>query len=145
MFVLGFGKWKYETTGPQILTTPKIKPLTRDPILRTSFDIKNPETLNSILGTFFGGGGAQIREIQPTVPWKFSAAHGRRKGIKNPLTRDPRLATPFDIKNPETLNSRLGTFFGGGGGIRTHGALSNTTVFKTAALNRSATPPNCTN
>ena len=30
---------------------------------------------------------------------------------------------------------------GGGGGIRTHGGLSPTSVFKTGALNRSATPP----
>jgi hypothetical protein len=30
---------------------------------------------------------------------------------------------------------------GGGGGIRTHGTVSRTAVFKTAALNRSATPP----
>jgi hypothetical protein len=30
---------------------------------------------------------------------------------------------------------------GGGGGIRTHGTVSRTPVFKTGALNRSATPP----
>ncbi len=30
---------------------------------------------------------------------------------------------------------------GGGGGIRTHGRVTPTTVFKTAAFNRSATPP----
>ena len=30
---------------------------------------------------------------------------------------------------------------GGGGGIRTHGGLSPTSVFKTGAFNRSATPP----
>ncbi len=30
---------------------------------------------------------------------------------------------------------------GGGGGIRTHEALSGLTVFKTAAFNHSATPP----
>ncbi len=30
---------------------------------------------------------------------------------------------------------------GGGGGIRTHGGLSPTPVFKTGALNHSATPP----
>lgn len=33
---------------------------------------------------------------------------------------------------------------GGGGGIRTHGTLARTTVFKTAPINRSGTPPsNC--
>ncbi len=30
---------------------------------------------------------------------------------------------------------------GGGGEIRTHGRVTPTAVFKTAALNRSATPP----
>jgi hypothetical protein len=30
---------------------------------------------------------------------------------------------------------------GGGGEIRTHGRIASTTVFKTAAFNRSATPP----
>ena len=29
----------------------------------------------------------------------------------------------------------------GGGGIRTHGALADTLVFKTRALNHSTTPP----
>ena len=32
-------------------------------------------------------------------------------------------------------------FNGGGGEIRTHGRVSPTTVFKTVAFNRSATPP----
>jgi hypothetical protein len=30
---------------------------------------------------------------------------------------------------------------GGGGEIRTHGRVTPTTIFKTVALNRSATPP----
>src|ERR1700722_7664997 len=33
------------------------------------------------------------------------------------------------------------TFFGGGGGIRTPGAVSRTTVFKTVAIDHSAPPP----
>ena len=32
-------------------------------------------------------------------------------------------------------------FYGGGGGIRTHGTRERTTVFKTAPINRSGTPP----
>jgi hypothetical protein len=35
--------------------------------------------------------------------------------------------------------------FGGGGGIRTHGDLSATPVFKTGAFNHSATPPRVIN
>ena len=36
----------------------------------------------------------------------------------------------------------LTTFKNGGGGIRNHGALADTLVFKTRALNHSTTPPN---
>lgn len=35
----------------------------------------------------------------------------------------------------------LGLFKLGGGGIRTHGTRERTTVFKTAPINRSGTPP----
>ena len=35
----------------------------------------------------------------------------------------------------------LGLISDGGGGIRTHGALADTLVFKTRALNHSTTPP----
>ena len=35
----------------------------------------------------------------------------------------------------------LGFLNGGGGGIRTHGTLARSTVFKTAPINRSGTPP----
>ncbi len=35
----------------------------------------------------------------------------------------------------------LGKINGGGGGIRTHGTLSRTPVFKTGAFDHSATPP----
>ena len=45
----------------------------------------------------------------------------------------------FNIK--VNLNNDLGYFYGGGGGIRTHGRLSPTSVFKTGAFNHSATPP----
>ena len=39
----------------------------------------------------------------------------------------------------------LGFLNGGGGGIRTHGTLARTTVFKTAPINRSGTPPKMLN
>ena len=50
-----------------------------------------------------------------------------------------------DIGNPCSLKGLLYINFikvyGGGGGIRTHGRLSPTSVFKTGAFNHSATPP----
>ena len=48
----------------------------------------------------------------------------------------------YNIKSPKPL--WFGLLNGGGGGIRTHGTLARTTVFKTAPINRSGTPPsNC--
>ena len=46
------------------------------------------------------------------------------------------------IKSKRAPN-KLGTLFDkkGGGGIRTHGTFDRTTVFKTAPINRSGTPP----
>ena len=54
----------------------------------------------------------------------------------------------YPIKTPPTNALKKEPFRtllnGGGGGIRTHGTLARTTVFKTAPINRSGTPPsNC--
>ena len=43
-----------------------------------------------------------------------------------------------DIKPLRFFQARLG---GGGGGIRTHGTFTRTTVFETAPFDRSGTPP----
>ena len=52
-----------------------------------------------------------------------------------PLAGDLRNAIdPASRQNSEVL-------YHGGGGIRTHGTVSRTPVFKTGAFNRSATPP----
>ena len=40
-----------------------------------------------------------------------------------------------------SVSQTLSSIFGGGGGIRTHGTRKGSTVFKTASLNRSDTPP----
>lgn len=52
------------------------------------------------------------------------------------------------LRNGQRVNIRkalnlcgLGFLNGGGGGIRTHGTLARSTVFKTAPINRSGTPP----
>ena len=41
----------------------------------------------------------------------------------------------------EYKRTYLKSLMNGGGGIRTHGALADTLVFKTRALNHSTTPP----
>ncbi len=43
-----------------------------------------------------------------------------------------------DIKPLRFFQAR---FFGGGGGIRTHGTFARTTVFETAPFDHSGTPP----
>ncbi len=48
--------------------------------------------------------------------------------------------TCYIIRKALNLNG-LGFLNGGGGGIRTHGTRERTTVFKTAPINRSGTPP----
>ena len=50
-----------------------------------------------------------------------------------------RFTEDADHRDPARAGGGLGD--GGWGGIRTHGALARTAVFKTAALNHSATHP----
>ena len=56
----------------------------------------------------------------------------------------PEKIQPCVGSHPTKKATLLGGLNGGGGGIRTHGTLARTTVFKTAPINRSGTPPsNC--
>ena len=50
-----------------------------------------------------------------------------------------RMDSTRNKKSPNLYGS--GFLNGGGGGIRTHGTRERTTVFKTAPINRSGTPP----
>ena len=92
-----------------------------------------------------------------------AAAHRSNRGTARPRMRTPSAAV--SRKRSIRLESRVGagtcaarpsgaqsraligrwmsreSQIGGGGGIRTHGTVSRTAVFKTAALNHSATPP----
>src|SRR5712692_317347 len=62
-----------------------------------------------------------------------------RLGRRTPLTKEPvkLRSSSSRLQRKRSLLNR----HGGGGGIRTPEALSSLTVFKTAAFNRSATPP----
>ena len=44
-----------------------------------------------------------------------------------------------------TIDTIRDDYLDGGGGIRTHGTLADTLVFKTRALNHSTTPPGVNN
>ena len=58
-------------------------------------------------------------------------------------SEDDKKRTGYIIRKALNLNGS-GFLNGGGGGIRTHGTLARSTVFKTAPINRSGTPPsNC--
>ncbi len=52
--------------------------------------------------------------------------------------KDSAISTPRNIKKSFYINELSA---GGGGGIRTHGALARTTVFETAPFDHSGTPP----
>src|SRR5205823_10520446 len=80
--------------------------------------------------------------------------HGRHGDRLDPA-RGPQVAGPrapaVGVKlgvTPSSRGTRRGStpskksrVYGGGGGIRTHGSLAASAVFKTAAFDRSATPP----
>ncbi len=58
---------------------------------------------------------------------------------KNCLDSNFSYLTHITVKNKYIIS--CANLSGGGGGIRTHGTVSCTPVFKTGALNRSTTPP----
>jgi hypothetical protein len=66
-------------------------------------------------------------ETSPREPCRFPRYATGRSGATLSVAGQKKRARSTDIC--------------GGGGIRTHGSLSTTPVFKTGALNRSATPP----
>src|SRR6266545_4759290 len=70
--------------------------------------------------------------FQASLPWGRNGAHPYQRTIRRRYDTYSQtgcgLSTAFDLS-------------GGGGGIRTHEGLATPAVFKTAAFNRSATPP----
>ena len=77
-----------------------------------------------------------LRSIRTQIRYaQLTKIHFRPKRTKNTSEQNGQKNTPCQQKSPfRDLN-------GGGGGIRTHGTLARTTVFKTAPINRSGTPP----
>ena len=77
------------------------------------------------------------------------ASAGTRDSLrqKEPLADEPGSGQPFLVgswpfaENPGSGHAFLVGKRGGGGGIRTPETLTGLTVFKTAGLNRSPTPP----
>ena len=74
---------------------------------------------------------------------KMSSTSQKNSPDENKLCWKPkrclRRLRPTKQQKPSLI--KLGLFIGGEGEIRTHGGVAPSTVFKTAALNRSATSP----
>jgi len=81
---------------------------------------------------------AWVKERQEALDEAVSIANGYHhpeRAVYKSRTKSTRR------RKPSQKPYKTGYFDGGGGGIRTHETLSGLTVFKTAAFNRSATPP----
>ena len=103
----------------------------------------------SVIDTYCGGG--EIRSLLWifcfVITHKISHAldpHSSPRTIVRLRVDSVRISLLLQNKSPNVFT--LGSLFGcGGGEIRTHGAVSHTTVFKTVAFNHSATPPYISN
>ncbi len=101
--------------------------------------------------------GLPLKSIADPDAWKLFTEPAQSSGPENTgperllsglLARGPVLSpSRITLENngkirsqPDRENAFVGAS-GGGGGIRTHGRLPSTSVFKTGALNHSATPP----
>ncbi len=73
-------------------------------------------------------------------------AQAQRQPARHPIRRRP-APRPADCREPHGQFESRSVFLlyqrlaGGGGGIRTHGTLTRTTVFETAPFDHSGTPP----
>src|ERR1700689_3042272 len=91
----------------------------------------------------------QCRAALARVGW---VGEMRARPLRSPTTcRDrgpdgasPVLAGAFRIRGRRAPSTLALTIGGGGEGIRTPGSLARTAVFKTAAIDHSATPPGAT-
>ena len=99
---------------------------------------------------FLNGGGGGIRSCSLAFNGNYvfwhrdyitCQKHSSFSSLAQPTWR---LAFHPHSSKIKTDQTNVCPFLLGGGGIRTHGTLARTTVFKTAPINRSGTPPsNC--
>ena len=75
-----------------------------------------------------------VRWLKGSVRLRLAEA----AGIRAEQTEPGEVCDSLESHSLETPRQGRG---GGGSGIRTHGTVSRTAVFKTAAINRSAIPP----
>ena len=87
------------------------------------------------------------RSLPPNLPPTADFCGLTPTDIERVLDRPVASRWPHQTRTPENdrqkraINTYLSYSYGGRGGIRTHGGLTPTAVFKTAALNHSATRP----
>ena len=79
----------------------------------------------------------QVRGALPRHRWSDLMLDAPLRGFEAAAgpANQGRARDAVELERTESLD------FGGGGGIRTHGGVAPSLVFKTSALNRSATPP----
>ena len=95
---------------------------------------------------FSRAGRREVDELLVEIASPAKKRRDRNDGIKGLSRATLKGDSPIQPENnalgqspfPDTLKRMV---HGGGGRIRTHGGIAPTTVFKTAAFNRSATPP----
>ena len=92
---------------------------------------------------FFPGLRAPVRSAFHPSDHKICSHIGKNVGLDHVGRTGIRIAsqTRSEAGVSETVRERVGLKPGGQGGIRTHGELAPTAVFKTAALNHSTTRP----
>ena len=73
---------------------------------------------------------------------KINLAERERFELSRGITPPYRFSKPAPSTTWVPLLAFIVLKLGGGGGIRTHDIVADITVFKTAAFNHSATPPN---
>ena len=96
--------------------------------LAVDLDIDHGNGRSSGLSLGFGGGGGGAHRIIGKE-WR------KRRSLSPLVASGARKKDPRDSEKPILLVD------GGGGGIRTHGGFNTSSVFKTDAIDHSATPP----
>src|SRR5687767_9371210 len=92
----------------------------------------------SALRSFVDGGSSGFSDMSACEKWCPEAIRSCELGYCSPTYW---LVAIGQSKPPKPENTWLFDLTGGRGGIRTHGTLAGTPVFKTGALNHSATLP----
>ncbi len=138
-----FFPWSFPMAKPyRKAPPPKSAALPRTSGGRVGFESHTPlrsgETVSTLFARDSFGEEVRISKLTVSVPRLGRCRNVAQSGFES---HSKLLSSSFSP--PPNKKRHQGARFckGGGGEIRTHGALSSTTVFKTVPLNHSGTPP----